>query len=988
MNSPDTGHLSLLDLFQNKEEFQLLIDSIVSPMAVLTPNFEFIYVNRAYAEADQQQTRFFPGKNHFDLYPNEENEKIFRNVVESARPYYTHAKAFEYESHPERPVSYWDWGLIPFLDDNDNVAGLVLSLVDVSERINAEEALARNLIDQEIIASILHLVLQEDTLDEILQQALLLVLQRHGLGLDPKGCIFLVDRETGRLNMRVKHGLPESIEESCAQVNPGQCICGQALQSGNTIFKSSVDHDHHTTYPDMAPHGHYCTPIKSKGEVLGILNMYVPEGHQHTCEEEQFVNAIADTLAGVILRQQANESLKSSEEHFRSISETAQDAIISTNDKGAIISWNKGAAAIFGYMPDEIFGQPLTKIMPPRYHDRYHLAMTSLSRTGKINQLGKPAETCGLNKDGVEFPIEISLSTWHDTKNLNITGIVRDITERKRHEEQLRQAATVFENATEGVIIADADSIITSVNRAITDITGYTAEEIIGNSPRLWKSQHHDSHFYQNMWSSIDQTGQWKGEIWNRRKDGKAFPCWQTIRAIKDDDGLIIHYVSVMSDITSIKESQEQVEYLAHHDPLTGLPNRLLFNARVDHAIDRANRNRKALGMMFMDIDNFKHINDSLGHPTGDTILQLAASKLEKLVRDNDTVARIGGDEFILLFEDLEDLHETGVIAEKILTAFSEPFHLEDHTLHITTSIGISLYPRDGDDVNTLVRNADTAMYQAKERGKNNFQYYTEEFTQQATERLKIEAELRSAMAQEEFCLHYQPQYSLDSGEIVGAEALLRWLHPETGLVMPDRFIPVIEETGMIIPIGKWVMETACRQITKWKDQGHDLQRISVNVSAIQLHDRNFMEMVRQILRETGCHPSWLEIEVTENLIMQEPEQSIAFLRELREMGVCVAVDDFGTGYSSLSYLKRLPLTKLKIDRSFILEIPDNPDDVAIVNAIIGLGKNLQLRLIAEGVEDQRQLEFLKQGGCNEAQGYHYSRPLSAEKMQELLKPA
>jgi diguanylate cyclase (GGDEF)-like protein/PAS domain S-box-containing protein len=971
---------------QDPDALRKHLDSIITPVAYLDTEFNFILVNLAYAKAGDREPGFFAGKNHFDLYPNAENQTIFQKVVDSGNPYRCNARPFEYADHPERGLTYWDWELSPIRDDSDTIQGLVLSLIDVTERVIAQEELSSNLLDQEIMASILHLSLQPVTFEEILRQALVLALQRTDLGLAPKGVIFLLDPESGELEMTVRHGLPDTIVSSCARIRRGQCICGMALEQEKLIFTSCVDEHHHVTYPGMSPHGHYCVPVKSQGEILGVLNLYVPHGHKSNRSEVQFVTAIADTLAGVILRERTSTALKESEQRFRAITDTARDAIITIDTSGKIVSWNRGAESIFGYAHDEIIGQPLTIIMPVRYRKLHEEAVEHWSKSGTTRHSGTPMEIFGLCKDGTEIALEILLSNWNIEDRSHVTGIVRDISKRKDAEARLRQAEAVFDNAMEGIIVTDATSNILSVNHAITEITGYCEEELIGQSPRIWKSDRHDDFFFRSMWLELAQTGEWRGEIWNRHKNGGPFPCWQTIRAIKDDAGEITHYISIMSDISAVKASQEKAEYLAHHDPLTGLPNRILFHARLEHALTIAQRETHMAAILFMDLDRFKHINDSLGHAVGDSVLQEVAKRLQHAVREEDTVARIGGDEFPILLEHINDPAEATIVADKLLLAFSEPLDVPPHRLHLSPSIGISLYPADAGDYATLLRNADTAMYRAKAKGRNTYQFYSASFTEEAEKRVELETRLRHAIKHKEFTLFYQPQYDILTGRLTGAEALIRWQPPDSDMISPDHFIPLAEETGLILEIGRWVLHTACLQMREWRHIGLEIDQVSVNIAGKQLQHGAFMEEIELILRETGCSPEWLEIEITEGFIMQRTEQAISYLSTLRDMGIGVAIDDFGTGYSSLSYLKRLPLTKLKIDKSFIMDIPDDADDLAISKAIIALGQSLQLKVIAEGVETGEQRSFLLTEGCDEAQGYLFSRPVPAAELTKILQ--
>lgn len=559
------------------------------------------------------------------------------------------------------------------------------------------------------------------------------------------------------------------------------------------------------------------------------------------------------------------------------------------------------------------------------------------------------------------------------------------INERAEFESGLQRAAIVFDNTLEGIFITDSKNTIMSTNQAFTDITGYSKKEAVGNTPRMMKSNHHTQQFYEEFWSSLMERGAWQGEIWNRRKDGEIFPARQTVTAVKDNTGNISHYVSVFSDITEKKMNEEHIQHLAHHDALTDLPNRLLFNERLGQAIKHASRNNKSVALLFLDLDRFKNINDSLGHPAGDDILQQISQRLLKQVRREDTVARLGGDEFTILLDSIECEQDAVIVAQKILDAFAAPFPVTGHQLSLTVSIGIGLYPRDGGNVDTLLRNADAAMYQAKEQGKNNYQFYTQELTNNAYERVSIENKLRLAIERGELQLNYQPQLCLNSNEVVGVEALLRWRHPKDGIISPSKFIPVTEETGLIVEIGEWALKTACHQAKRWIDSNVPFGCIAVNISGIQVQRSDLVATVDKALKESGLPAERLELEITESIIMHDTERAIKIMEALKDLGVTLSIDDFGTGYSSLSYLKRLPLHKLKIDQSFVRDIPGDNNDEAIVCAIIGLGKSLQLNVIAEGVELIEQQEFLHFHGCREVQGYLHSRPLDAETLTNWL---
>ncbi|MBD2426404.1 EAL domain-containing protein [Phormidium sp. FACHB-1136] len=572
-----------------------------------------------------------------------------------------------------------------------------------------------------------------------------------------------------------------------------------------------------------------------------------------------------------------------------------------------------------------------------------------------------------------------------DGQPLRAFGTVQDMTEQVLASERLQQAAAVFESTLEGVMITDLRGRILDVNQAFETITGYHDSEAIGQTPRLLKSGRHDDAFYQHLWQTLVTQGSWHGEIWNRRKDGTIYPSLLTITTVRNGENQATGYVGVFSDITATKENQERLDYLAHHNPLTELPNRLLFNDRLRHALTLASRQNTRLALIFVDVDRFKHINDSMGHGAGDDLLRQLAQRFQALVRTNDTVAHLSGDEFVVLLEDVTHSQNVTLVINKLLEALKDPIQIQGQEIYVTVSMGISLFPNDGDDPATLLRNADTAMYQAKEEGRNTYRFYTEEMMAITFEQMLLENALRGALDRQEFHLVYQPQVDLISRRLVGLEALLRWQHPELGMVSPVQFIPLAEQTGLIRDIGLWVLRSACRQGREWLDQGLSFGRIAVNIAGPQIRQNGLLSVVQSALAESHLPPTHLELEVTESFIMEGATDSIEQLASLRDLGIQISIDDFGTGYSSLSYLKQLPIEKLKIDRSFIRDIPQDANDMAIAEAVIALGHALNLRVIAEGVETEEQAGFLIHKGCHEAQGYLYSRPLLPQHIQALL---
>ncbi|MEH6492032.1 putative bifunctional diguanylate cyclase/phosphodiesterase [Halopseudomonas sp.] len=568
---------------------------------------------------------------------------------------------------------------------------------------------------------------------------------------------------------------------------------------------------------------------------------------------------------------------------------------------------------------------------------------------------------------------------------VRLTGVLRDVTERVEREQRLRQASAMFDCTSEGMLICDAEQKISDVNKAFCAITGYRAEEVIGRQPALLASGRHDKAFYKHMWQQIKATGRWSGEIWNRRKDGEVYPQWQNIIAVTDHLGQLTHYVAVFADMSLIKRSQEEIDYLAHHDPLTKLPNRLLITERLTTAVSRARRQQQRLGLVFVDLDRFKGVNDSLGHSLGDQLLLTAAQRMEHLCEEGDTLARLGGDEFVILVERRAAMEELSRLAERIQHALSEPFQLEGQLVHMTASLGLSLFPDDGQDGADLLKNADSAVTLAKQRGRNNYAFYTQALTEQARRRMSLESDLHLALQRGQLRVFYQLQKDLRSGQWAGLEALVRWQHPEQGVIPPNEFLPVARHAGLMGDIDEFVLHQACRQMRLWLDAGYPLRSMAVNMSGYWMERGDVVSSVRAALTQCGLNASHLELEVTEDEVMQHGDQSELLLDRLAELGVRLAIDDFGTGYSSLLRLKRMPVNKLKIDRGFISDLPGSGSDSAMARAIIALGKSLQLTITAEGIETAAQEALLREFGCDTGQGYLYNAPLPAAEVERLL---
>ena len=645
----------------------------------------------------------------------------------------------------------------------------------------------------------------------------------------------------------------------------------------------------------------------------------------------------------------------------------------------------------------------------PRCWEMLGYAVNELpSDTGLWRRLIHPedagkARSCfnsALRNESQSFSVELRLKHKHghyipvlsrymvernvDGDTVTVSGTNMDLSERQRAEERLRQAAAVFETTREGVVIADAGKRIMMVNNAFCNITGYAEDEVAGKALDILRSGRHSADFDNDVWREVAISGHWQGEVWSRRKTGEIYPELRSISEVRNHAGFVVNYVAVFADISRIKASETQLEFLAHHDPLTKLPNRLLFLSHLEHSIRYAQRDGHRVALLMLDLDRFKDVNDSFGHAAGDELLQQVAERLTSRLRGMDTVARLGGDEFTVIMQQVSTPEDAALVANEIMTALNKPWTLSNKAdVHIGVSIGISIFPDHGETTHDLLQHADAALYQAKHEGRGRFRYFSQGLTYAARERIGMEARLHRAIQQDELRVVFQPQIDIASGRIIGAEALVRWQDPHEGLISPARFIPIAESTGLIDSIGEWVLRRSCQQGKQWLDAGLPHITMAVNISPRQLQHDGLTATVTRILAETGFPATSLELELTESALMDR--NVVDLLNSLRALGVRLAIDDFGTGYSSLAYLKRFPLNVLKIDKGFVDDIPHGMDDGAIAAAIVVMGHTLGFKVLAEGVETAGQLKFLTSLGCDMFQGYLASRPVTADVFESLL---
>jgi len=809
--------------------------------------------------------------------------------------------------------------------------------------------------------------------------------------------ILLLDKDGKHLHHGAAPSLPDFYNQAINGLAIGEGVgsCGTAAyRSERVIVEDIQQHSYWEEFRDLAKladiQSSWSQPIKnSNRKALGTFAIYHRQPTRPTNTEIALIESYANLAQLVIENNFTNTALIESEERLRFVLEGSDlgfwDWKIDTNE----VERNPVWAEMLGYSHEEIkrtTRQWSDFIYPDDREKAWQSIQDVLAGRSSIHKI----EYRMIHKNGsLSWILDHAkvVQRDQDGRPIRMCGTHADINERKAAEEELRIAAAAFESQ-EGMIVTDAENLIIKVNQAFINITGYTAKEAIGQTPqRLLRSGRQNTIFYKAMWDSIQHTGAWQGEIWNRRKNGEVYPEWLTITVVKGTGGETTHYVATFTDITERKAAEEKIKQLAFYDALTQLPNRRLLLERLKHSIEVERREGKQLALLMLDLDHFKTVNDNLGHLAGDELLQQVAKRITTRLREVDIVARLGGDEFIVLLEDIAHPENAARIAEDLVADLSIPFQIsQSDDVRIGVSIGVSLYPQHGDSPETLMDSADAALYQAKDQGRSCFAYFSEELTLAARKRIALEGRLRQAIDQQELRVFYQPQIDIASGQIVGAEALVRWQNPIEGLIFPEQFIPLAEETDLIIAIGTWVLRETCRQGRQWLDEGLPALTLSVNVSPHQFRRQDINALVLKVLSETGYPAEYLALEITESGLMENQDKAMGILNDLRVQGIRLAIDDFGTGYSSLAYLKYFPLDVLKIDKNFIDDIPFLQGDTEITATIIAMAHTLGFKVSAEGVETHEQLAFLQAKGCDSYQGYLSGQALSADAFAKLLR--
>ncbi len=745
------------------------------------------------------------------------------------------------------------------------------------------------------------------------------------------------------------------------------------------VFRSGLSSESHFAYPGPSGLRHFivrCAPeFGAEGRVASVVALS-HDVTEMTVMREKLRNLESHAIRGDLHKPPTGSAMSSdiAAEYYRAIVESSDDAIISKTLQGLVTSWNPAAKAIFGYSSDEMLGKSLLALLPPEKSDEERFILDRIQAGEIVDHF----ETTRIHKDGRRVHVSVTTSPIfdHSGKIIGASKIARDITAQKIAERQLKLTASVFTSTTEGILIADSKGLIVDINKAFSRITGYSKAEVIGQDAWMFRSSSQGPEVFRLIKTALTLRGEWRGEIWSRRKDGQSYSVILTISSVRDTHGDVQNYVTLFSDITPLKLQQEKLEHSAQFDPLTDLPNRFLLSDRLHQAMVMCQRQNQSLAVLYLDLDGFKYINDHYGHAAGDALLVSVASRMKMALREVDTLARIGGDEFVAVLTNIEGTQDCIQLVERVLCACAEPVHIQGQELKITASIGVTIYPQDDAEADQLMRHADQAMFEAKQNGKNRIYLFDSALDSEVKTRSLQQEHIALALIRKEFVLYYQPKVNMRTGAVVGVEALIRWQHPERGLLAPGVFLPAIEKHPLNETLGAWVIETALKQMTAWTRLGLVIP-VSFNISARQFQQQHFATHLSEALAN---HPEidakFLELEILETSALEDLGSVTKTMQDCHRSGVLFAIDDFGTGYSSLTYLRRLPVEMLKIDQSFVRDMLDDAEDLAIVKVVIGIASAFHKHVIAEGVESVAIGKKLIELGCDLAQGYAIARPM------------
>jgi len=859
-----------------------------------------------------------------------------------------------------------------------------------------EENTSRNAEINAVVIEMLRASMTSLPFVERLEAVLLLVLEIPWLSLEKKGCIFLVDTTGTGLKMVASHNLPAPLLDMCSHIKFGECLCGKAAATKALVFSHCIDGDHTNMPAGIKPHGHYNAPIIKDSKTLGVLNLYVKDGHESTELERDFLTIAAEVLAQII---DSNNLIESEKRQYKSVVDTALDSIITITDKGIVLAANDMTHKMFGYSIDELLGQNISFLMGGENascHDQY---IADYLETAQAAIIGVGRELKAKHRDGHMLDIHLSLAELKphlSSEELRFSGIIRDITEAKKKQDALTESEqkykALFEDSGDAMLIIEGETFV-DCNEAAVEMLGYgNKEEMLNLHPSELSphTQPDGSDSFEKTNAMIEvafNNGHHRFEWVHLRKNGEEFPVEVLLTAITINDRRLLHIV--WRDITEKKEAEAKIKKLAYEDSLTSLPNRRTLVDRLEHVLEIYKRTHYKGALLFIDLDNFKHVNDTLGHGVGDEFLQQVAKRLKGAVRLGDTAARFGGDEFVVMLEDLDKdaMQAAGkaeAASEKLLSDLSQPYELKGKDRQVTASIGVSMFSEDSVAVD-LLQQSDIAMYQAKAAGRNTIRFFDPEMQHAIDERANIEQLIKDSLSNNLFELHYQLQVN-ENSKPLGVEALLRLNHPEQGYISPMQYIPIAEETGLILHIGKLVLETACQQLKLWEgNPDTDSLTIAINVSPLEFKTHSFVMNVLSAIRNHGVAPALLKLELTETMMVDDIDDVISKMKLLKENGIQFSMDDFGTGYSSLQYLRQLPLDQLKIDQSFVRDLEHDEQDCSIVKTIIAMGNGLGLDVIAEGVENKQQQSMLMEFGCSNYQGYLFAKPLPVDEVEKLL---